>query len=93
MDGSIRRRSASSAVDQTREASEPRGSSCALRRFASLEEQMTKLKYLYGLFSQRGERSGEGVSPGNYYKSPSSEIIDDTFAYICMFKGPVCKIC
>lgn len=68
--------------------------SYAIRRFGSLEVQMTELKYLYGVFlSQQGERSGEGVSPGNYYKNPSSEIIYYAVEYICMyFKGPICKI-
>lgn len=55
---------------------------------------MTELKYLYGVFlSQQGERSGEEVSPGKYYKNPSSEIIYYAVEYICMyFKGPICKI-
>lgn len=77
-----------------RELSEREVFSYAIRRFGSLEVQMTELKYLYGvLLSQQGERSGEGVSPGNYYKNPSSEIIYYAVEYICMyFKGPICKI-
>lgn len=60
----------------------------------SLEVQMTELKYLYGVFpSQQGERSGEGVSLGNCYKNPASEIIYYALEYICMyFKGLVCEI-